>query len=383
MSFIRVLFVLSGKGISGAEYVLLDTLKYLSDIQCCFFINEKNEKLINEIKKSNISDKIYIGDLVIPYSRTSRFITAPIEMLLYRKKLANLSLLNRIKNDYDIIYLNNTIEVLSFPFEFFNARVIAHIHDMVDSIRPAARYLLKERLKKVDHIISVSDAVKNSLVKIGVEERKITTIYNYVMPEEPTYSNSIKIPKYISLRKIRIGFIGDMIKRKGPDILAKACLELEKKIEKEIIVDFIYKNYDMKIVKYIKDISIYGKNTNYCLLGAVNRQNLLERYKEYDLIVVPSRRDPLPTVILEALKKRIIVVASEVDGIPEIIPEKIFLFKKGDYKDLADKISRLVSYPYGYVLDKMRNVLDFYDNTFTKERKINKINHLFENCLRK
>ena len=57
------------------------------------------------------------------------------------------------------------------------------------------------------------------------------------------------------------------------------------------------------------------------VLGALNRNQLIEVYKRASVLIHPSWYDPFPSVILEAANFEIPAVASRVCGIPEMIRE--------------------------------------------------------------
>lgn len=379
---LTILFVLSGKGISGAEYVLFDFLERLScsyNYQYIFFIQEPNAELKIEISKKFPDKIIIMGDYKIPFNRITRWVTAKIDFCYFKKKfLGSVAWKKLSDKKIDLVYLNNSIETISFPFEMLNVPVVAHLHDMLDALPPAIRKLLVNRLKKTNHVICVSKAVENSIKKYIKNPLNISVIYNGLFDkEEPR----LFIRDFSRMSEIKIGFVGSIIKRKGPDILISACKYLNKMLNKRIIVEFIFNDYDPKIIKRLLNEKNKNKNIEYKLIGKLDRSCLLKEYEKIDIIAVPSRRDPLPNVILEALSMGKIVLGARTDGIPEMIIEDIFLFNREDPADLARCINNILTLPREKLIEKMDQCINYCRKNFSLTEKVIKINNVIENSI--
>jgi glycosyltransferase involved in cell wall biosynthesis len=69
--------------------------------------------------------------------------------------------------------------------------------------------------------------------------------------------------------------------------------------------------------------------------------NLTKIYSAIDMLVIPSWHEGLPLVMLEAMHYGIPIVASNVDGMAEILPEH-WLFPCGDSQDLVTTIGAVM-----------------------------------------
>ncbi len=81
--------------------------------------------------------------------------------------------------------------------------------------------------------------------------------------------------------------------------------------------------------------------------GVLDETGVAEVLRQSDLLVVPSHSEGLPVVIMEAMASGLPVVASAVDGIPELVMHGVtgLLVPPGDARQLADAIGTLLNQP--------------------------------------
>ena len=180
-------------------------------------------------------------------------------------------------------------------------------------------------------ILSNSYATKTMLSKkFSISSKKINVLYNGVNTAT-NYNCSIdKSNDSI----FRIGFIGRLDSPKGVHVLIKAMRYLKNEnikltIAGEGVLGDILKESasDLNNVEFIGRVS--------CPFAVLDKINLL---------VVPSIREPLGNVCLEAALCKTPVLAANVDGIPEIIEHKI----TGELISATDEIS--IDFPENAVL---------------------------------
>jgi colanic acid/amylovoran biosynthesis glycosyltransferase len=80
------------------------------------------------------------------------------------------------------------------------------------------------------------------------------------------------------------------------------------------------------------------------LRGRLDEETTLLEIATSDLLVLPSFMEGLPIVLIEAMALGVPVVATHVAGIPELVMDERegLLFRPGDWRDLAQKITRLL-----------------------------------------
>lgn len=127
-------------------------------------------------------------------------------------------------------------------------------------------------------------------------------------------------------------------RRKGFDLLQEALERLQAKspdVVPELVVFGNRKSGPERLAGF--KVHYIGRLGDEISLAAL--------YAACDLLVLPSREDNLPNVVLEAMSCGLPVVAFDTGGIPEMVrPEKTGLLAKAfDSEELAEHIRRLVA----------------------------------------
>ena len=164
-------------------------------------------------------------------------------------------------------------------------------------------------------VLCVSADLAEKMSAIGVNPNLNKVIYNGVnlekfKPKEEKDDDQ-KHPPFIL-------FIGNLIKEKGVFELVEAY-EILQKINTDIELHFIGGGPTLAELKRIvsdKDLSVTVK-----FLGLVAHDKLPEYLSNAKILVLPSYREGVPNVILEAMACGVPVVASKVGGIPEVVNE--------------------------------------------------------------
>jgi len=127
---------------------------------------------------------------------------------------------------------------------------------------------------------------------------------------------------------------------------------------------------DEKLYKRTQEY-IRTKKLNIELIGNVAKDNIQEFYDSLNFLVLTSRKDPLPTVILEAFNSAVPVIGHNVDGVSEMIEEEYngFLFSSNEeFVKIAKKLNHDLDY----------RKLQYNANVTVKEKfnNLEKINNL-------
>lgn len=215
-------------------------------------------------------------------------------------------------------------------------KIVATEHDpfLLQGIKQA---LKKNFLQRTDHLIAVSNANREMIIKNYPEvESKITVIHNGIEIEEFTDAAN-KISK--DPTSFIIIAVATLHERKGLKYLIEATKIVSRNHEniQTLIVGTGPEKEELQ--QLIKTLDLESKVK---LLGY--QDNVARLMAASNLLVLPSIKEAFGLVLLEAMAAKIPVIATNVDGIPEIIEDNVsgLLFEKANSKNLADKIEMII-----------------------------------------
>ena len=165
-------------------------------------------------------------------------------------------------------------------------------------------------------------------------------------------------------------FVGRISVMKGLDVLLKAA----KIYEKENILTLIVGDGE-----YLKELNVLKEELglkNIVFLGSKNHGDLRLLYNISDILVLPSRKEALPLVAIEAMACGTPAVVTNQSGMDKIITKEVgLLFDMDDEQMLAEKISLILNNEV--VFDK--NELSIYaKNNYSQEILMDKLLKLYE-----
>ena len=183
---------------------------------------------------------------------------------------------------------------------------------------------------KADSFISVSPAFKKSYETAGLPPNKYWFIPNGVDVErfKPSASGergSLRIELGFGLDEVILIFIGHFSQEKQPHVLYDAWLELLKKGVKSRII-FIgstsASNYEVD-VDLVEKIKKDATGSTYApFVTFIERTHQIEKYLRLsDIFVLPTLREGLPNVLLEAMATGIPAIITNLPGVTDWIVE--------------------------------------------------------------
>lgn len=180
------------------------------------------------------------------------------------------------------------------------------------------RPLIRKTLKEADQLISVCQSLSDIMVANGADKNMITVVPNGIDPNNFRRIGMLDA-KRISLNehgKIILS-VGSLIERKGHYLLIQAVKKLKTQGKLDFITYIVGQGPDYhKLQKQIDD-GMLAKDVK--LVGEVNNAELVDWYCAADLFFLGSSREGWPNVVSESLACGTPVVATKVNGIPEII----------------------------------------------------------------
>lgn len=172
-------------------------------------------------------------------------------------------------------------------------------------------------------------------------KEKDVQVLQYCLPEENLLADGSEMP--VSER-VTFALIGTISERKAQDILLKTILKLpleyQEKIELLIIGTALetereYWEELKPLIKQVKHVRVEGE---------VSQEELAAKYKDIDVLVCPSRDDPMPIVVTQAMMYGRVCVLSKNVGQEEFVKsgENGFIFE--DERELLEQIKWIVQH---------------------------------------
>ncbi len=175
-----------------------------------------------------------------------------------------------------------------------------------------------------DKIICVSEYDKQIALKNNIAPKnKLITIQNGIKSEDYTFLSREKAREKLSVNssqlsdtgdQIWVGTIGEFTKNKGHKYLIDAVKMLHASGYMLHVFIIGFGEGKEKLEKQIKDLKL--ENNVFLIDSQGNEANYL---KAFDIFVLPSVKEGLPYVLLEAGLARLPVIATNVGGVSEII----------------------------------------------------------------
>lgn len=170
----------------------------------------------------------------------------------------------------------------------------------------------KYQLKLPKHLIANSRLALERSLSYGIDKERIDLVRNVVSCVSPV-KNTVNSP----VDSTKILFVGRLGKEKRPELFVKLARELRKTLPDRPLKFHIVGDGPLR--PELEELaSGYGLNPGVLSFDG-ERSNMSEVYRTADILVLTSKHEGTPNVVLEALGHAIPVVATRVGGVPEIL----------------------------------------------------------------
>jgi glycosyltransferase involved in cell wall biosynthesis len=211
--------------------------------------------------------------------------------------------------------------------------VTTHRYDLLDD--PIPTTIATDLFNSANLVVTISEFNRQLMVKkYGLSTEKIKIVRCGV--DLTQFVRDVNFTKFKN-KKMKLVNIGRLVPAKGQDILIKALSKA-----KCLGVDF-----DLTIVgagpllEALSDLT-RSLNLDDCIhfIGAQPQEVVIELLKESDSFVLSSRTEGLPVVCMEAMAMGTLLIASRINGIPELVEDKVngLLVEPGDIDALSEAI---------------------------------------------
>ena len=226
-----------------------------------------------------------------------------------------------------------------------------------DDMKPIEGRGLKRILKQIrysfvaksDHIVAISESIKNDLLIANVKEEKIVSIHNAVdtdrfrpIDQQEKIYQKKKLLDIEDDKDFIFTYVGAICKRKGIVDLIEA-LKLCN-FSKKVIILLIgpdhqeINNFHMSLSKLseLKNISI----------SHIDNTPTPEAYLQIsDCFMLPSYSEGMPNVVLESISCGVPVLLSDIPIHQQMNNDNIgMIFKTGDRNSFSEKLENIVNH---------------------------------------
>jgi glycosyltransferase involved in cell wall biosynthesis len=335
-SAIKIIFVITGTGVGGAEKMLYHTIKGINP-------ERYSARLCSLKRKGDFAGRLEEEGLEV-YSLNMRDAATLAGWLDTLRALVLL-----------IRYFIRERPVVVHSF-LFRANILARIAGyltgvpvIISSIRVMGgeqkwhHFIDRVTAFMADHFVAVSNGVKEHIVrKAHVPERKVSTIYNGIVAGSSTGFDVSALMNDVGLKAGEriLMTAGRLHRQKGYDLLIQALPMVQKSFSGVKLLILGEGEEEKSLKKLAHSLEISEKVLFLGLRSDVDR--LLQCS---EIFVLPSRWEGFPNVLLEAMAAGKPVVATAVGGVRELVVDEVtgILVPPQDETALADAITLLLS----------------------------------------
>lgn len=222
----------------------------------------------------------------------------------------------------------------------------AHRADVLDipAQGAASRMRVAEAVESLDAVVTVSRAIGDAAEAIARPRRPITVVPNgadaaVFMPRDAGEARRrLGLPEGVPM----ISYVGKLVPRKGVDTLVEAMGILARRPQGAPFL--VMAGIGEMRPGLEARARALGVDDSVRFLGKVPHDDVGWVMSAGDVFVLPSLSEGLPTVVCEAMACRLPVVATAVDGTPEIVddPATGLLVPPRDPSALATALARVL-----------------------------------------
>jgi glycosyltransferase involved in cell wall biosynthesis len=182
---------------------------------------------------------------------------------------------------------------------------------------PAKRRGTVEALRRADRVVAVSRDLAAKVVELGADPARVHLIYNGVDANvfRPGDRDEARSRLGLDAKRPTLIYIGNLLPVKGPDLLIEAAGRLTA----------LGASFDLHIIGdgpmragLEQSAAAQGLADRVSFHGVVPHNQLPDWFRSADMLVLPSRSEGVPNVLLEAIACGTPFVACDVGGVSEV-----------------------------------------------------------------
>lgn len=192
-----------------------------------------------------------------------------------------------------------------------------------------------EVLKRFDAVLCVSEALRAYMIARGADAERVYHVPNAHIAAAQLARRDARAELGCDERRIVVGWVGRLSAEKGADLLLKSAAQFPEDWDVVVVGDGPERARLERMALRLPRVRFVGSR--------VNAARLL---RAFDLLVISSRSEGLPMVMLEAMAAHVPIVSFAVGGIPGALGrEAAWLVAPTDTEALARAVMRAVQSP--------------------------------------
>lgn len=242
---------------------------------------------------------------------------------------------------YDLIHIHlfPTLYWVVFAkiISFSNVKLIYTEHSTHNRRREKFIFKILDRFiyKRLDAIICITEGVKNNLEKHLKISEGIKVINNGININQFNDSISNNDFEFFSKEDFKLIQVSSFRKQKDQATVIKSLKLLPQKVKLLLVGDGVLIDENKRLVIQL------NLQERVVFLG--NRYDIPELIKYSDVAILSSENEGFGLAIVEGMASAKPVIASDIIGIKEIVEGYGLLFEKGNEKELAILIEKLMN----------------------------------------
>ncbi len=253
-------------------------------------------------------------------------------------------------------------------------------HDIGNLKHRGRRIFVRRFLSNCWKFVAVSDAVKRDLLSanVGLSEDRLITIYN---TSDAEAHSEQQFPQEQAQKKLGVpkdcfvfGNIARLVPRKGHQFLIRAFAEIGREQRHCRLVIIGLGHLEGQLIRLAEKEGVAGQ----VIISTSVATDAIKYVRAFDVFVLSSLKEPFGIVLLEAMAARLPLIATAVDGIPEVVGDVGMLVPSGDIAALAQALRKVLT-----LTDEDRAQLGFrsysrFHKNFSTEKYHRAFQHLAE-----
>jgi teichuronic acid biosynthesis glycosyltransferase TuaC len=306
------------------------------------------------------------------YDIFSEYVLKKDYTLEYAKELANKKYKSFVQEKYDLIHAHGMFNppaglVAKLLSQKLNIPYVVTCHGSdINLLMENAKELYIDVLGNADKVIFVSNALLNNAKLLGYSGKNAVVIPNGIDPKIFKPLDKEKIKKELGLNKKVVGYVGNLKYVKRADKFSEIFenIALKQEVEFLVVGDGELRENVEKECKH--------KSLKVKLVGRVPNDDVPYYMNAMDVMILPSRNEGWPCVVLEAQACGVPVVGSSNGGIPEAIGNGGIAVEEGEdfEKRFADAVVELLKNPIDSNCIREKALEYSWENIVKKEVKV-------------